>query len=82
MCTREFRQKTSPSLLNLKSPGDSRRGSSLRVATPTTPGPQELSTPPSGSSLSPKSYFSSPDYNSNNRSNMQAMFDDVRSGAF
>ena len=57
---REFRQKTSPSLINLKSPADSRR-SSKYCASPTPP------TPPSASSgSSPKSYFSSPDYNSNN----------------
>ena len=57
---REFRKKTSPSLLNLKSPGDSRRSSRH---SPLTHSPSPLH---SASSLSPKSFYSSPDYNSNN----------------
>ena len=57
--SREFRQKTSPSLINLKSPADSRRSSKYCLS----PTPN---TPPSASSSSPKSYYSSPDYNSNN----------------
>ena len=61
---REFRKKTSPSLLNLKSPVTSRRGS--KNLSPCSPSPVL-----SASSLSPKSLYSSPDYNSNLSSNLE-----------
>ena len=60
---REFREKTSPSLLNLKSPVTSRRNSKILLSKSASPTPRTSS--PSVSSLSPKSFYSSPDYNSN-----------------